>query len=93
MARCKSSYGDLVHSKGLDGAVKLGDSKFWDNQYSKDDYKKTEMYKIICNNPEVTFTYVGHTTNFTVRKACHKSACTGTELRIITLQVDCVIIH
>ena len=40
-----------------------------------DDYKKTEMYKIICNNPEVIFTYVGHTTNFNVRKACHKSAC------------------
>ena len=44
MARCKSSYGDLVNSKGLDGAVKLGDSKFWDNQYSKDDNKKTEWY-------------------------------------------------
>ena len=42
--RYESSYWDLVSSKGLDGAVKLSEAKFWDTQYSRSDYKKTEWY-------------------------------------------------
>ena len=44
LMRYESSYWDLVSSKGLDGAVKLSEAKFWDTQYSRSDYKKTEWY-------------------------------------------------
>ena len=40
------------------------------------DFSKTEMYKIIHCDPEKDFCYVGHTTNFTERKKCHKRAYT-----------------
>ena len=33
------------------------------------------FYKFICKDPEITFVYVGHTTNFATRKSNHKSAC------------------
>ena len=36
------------------------------------DYSKTEIYKIIHCDPDKDFCYVGHTTNFTERKKCHK---------------------
>lgn len=39
------------------------------------DYSKTVMYKIVCNDLTITDCYVGHTTNFTKRKACHKCIC------------------
>jgi hypothetical protein len=32
------------------------------------DYSKCVMYKIVCNDLEITDIYVGHTTNFTRRK-------------------------
>lgn len=51
------------------------------------DFSKTVIYKIVCNDLNITDTYVGHTTNFTKRKNCHKSQCnnekyTGYDLKI-----------
>ena len=41
------------------------------------DYSLTPIsfYHFVCNDPEITSTYVGHTTNFRKRKNQHKSAC------------------
>ena len=39
------------------------------------DYSKTIIYKIVCNDLNITDVYVGHTTNFIKRKARHKSDC------------------
>ena len=38
------------------------------------DYSKTVIYKIVCNDLNVKDVYVGHTTDFTKRKASHKGA-------------------
>jgi hypothetical protein len=38
-------------------------------------YDKSTIYKICCKDPEITDIYVGSTTNFSRRKACHKSNC------------------
>lgn len=37
------------------------------------DYSDTRMYKIVCNDLNVKYTYVGHTTNFNKRKYQHKT--------------------
>ena len=39
------------------------------------DYSRTIIYKIVCNDLKITECYVGHTTEFTKRKYCHKSRC------------------
>jgi hypothetical protein len=39
------------------------------------DYSKACIYKIVCNDLEITECYVGSTTSFSRRKATHKSAC------------------
>lgn len=39
------------------------------------DYSKTIIYKLVCNDVEVTELYVGSTTNFRNRKNNHKSKC------------------
>ena len=39
------------------------------------DYSNTIIYKLVCNNVEVTELYVGSTTNFRNRKNGHKSKC------------------
>jgi hypothetical protein len=39
------------------------------------DYTKTIIYKICCNDLNITDIYIGHTTNFIKRKAHHKSNC------------------
>jgi hypothetical protein len=39
------------------------------------DYSKTIIYKLVCNDVEVTELYVGSTTNFRNRKNGHKSKC------------------
>jgi hypothetical protein len=36
------------------------------------DYSKTIIYKLCCNDINITDIYIGHTTNFTKRKNCHK---------------------
>jgi len=38
-------------------------------------YQNTVMYKIICNDLNITDCYVGHTTNFQTRYRNHKSSC------------------
>ena len=39
------------------------------------DYSRTVIYKIVCNDLNITDCYVGHTTDFIKRKAKHKHAC------------------
>lgn len=39
------------------------------------DYSKTIIYKLVCNDVDVTDIYVGHTTNFIKRRTAHKSKC------------------
>lgn len=39
------------------------------------DYSKTIIYKIVCNDLNITECYVGHTTNFIQRKNKHKYSC------------------
>jgi hypothetical protein len=39
------------------------------------DYSKVIIYKIVCKDLNVTECYVGHTTNFRVRKTLHKYNC------------------
>jgi len=36
---------------------------------------KVSFYRFACNDPEIKSSYVGHTTNFTERKAHHKHNC------------------
>jgi hypothetical protein len=38
-------------------------------------YNNTLIYKLVCNDLTVTDVYVGHTTDFVVRKYRHKSFC------------------
>jgi len=38
-------------------------------------YQNTIIYKIVCNDLDITDCYVGHTTNFIKRKQQHKDAC------------------
>jgi hypothetical protein len=38
-------------------------------------YAKTIIYKLVCNDLNIIECYVGHTTDFTVRKKCHKNRC------------------
>jgi hypothetical protein len=39
------------------------------------DYSNTVIYKLVCNDLNVTDCYVGHTTNFVKRKYGHKLNC------------------
>jgi hypothetical protein len=39
------------------------------------DYSKNVIYKLVCNDLNILGCYVGHTTDFTRRKAYHKSDC------------------
>lgn len=39
------------------------------------DYSKTVIYKLVCNDLNVSDCYVGHTTNFVKRKYAHKNNC------------------
>ena len=41
------------------------------------DYSITPVsfYKFVCKNPNILFSYVGHTTNFIKRKSAHKTCC------------------
>ena len=38
-------------------------------------YSQSIIYKLCCNDPEITDIYVGSTTNFSNRKKAHKSIC------------------
>ena len=39
------------------------------------DFQKTIIYKLVCNDLNIKDIYVGHTTDFTNRKRCHKNDC------------------
>ena len=45
-------------------------------------YSNTIVYKIYCKDELITDIYVGHTTNFFVRKYQHKISCKKSELKI-----------
>jgi predicted GIY-YIG superfamily endonuclease len=51
------------------------------------DYSKTVIYKIVCNDLNTTDLYVGHTTDFTKRKNCHKSDCNNINNKSYNLKV------
>ena len=38
-------------------------------------YQNTVIYKLVCNDLNVPYTYVGHTTDFTKKKYAHKYSC------------------
>ena len=42
---------------------------------TKIDYTKTVIYKIVCNDENVDYLYIGSTTDFTKRKYAHKTCC------------------
>ena len=51
------------------------------------DYQTTIIYKIVCNDLNVKDVYVGHTTDFTKRKAQHKINCNNPDTKIYNLKV------
>ena len=46
---------------------------------TKINHQNTEIYKIVCNDPEVKDLYVGSTTNFVQRKYQHKNSVNNTK--------------
>ena len=42
---------------------------------TKVDYNKTIMYRLCCNDLNITYQHVGYTTDFSSRKNAHKAAC------------------
>ena len=51
------------------------------------DYSNTVIYKIVSNDLNITECYVGHTTDFVRRRACHKNACTNEKGKQYTMKV------
>ena len=51
------------------------------------DYSKTQIYKWVCNDPNINSCYVGHTTNWVKRKASHKERCNGEKTKKYHLQI------
>ena len=51
------------------------------------DYSKTVIYKIFCNDPTITETYVGHTISFIRRENEHKSRCNNQKSDKHNLQI------
>ncbi len=51
------------------------------------DFSKTIIYKIVCNDLNITEVYVGHTTNFINRKALHKSNCNNINGKSYNLKI------
>ena len=39
------------------------------------DYSKGLIYKLVCKDDDITYNYIGSTTNFKQRKNTHKSCC------------------
>lgn len=58
------------------------------------DYSKTIIYKLICQDPNVTDFYVGSTTDFRSRKANHNRSCCNptnksyNELKYVTIRAN-----
>ena len=51
------------------------------------DFSKTILYKLVCNDLNVTHCYVGHTTHFIKRRANHKSKCYNQNCKDYNLKV------
>ena len=51
------------------------------------DYSNTIIYKIYCNDNEVKYVYIGHTTNFSQRKCCHKNTCNNIKSYLYNLKI------
>ena len=51
------------------------------------DYQNTMIYKICCNDLNIHYVYVGHTTNFIKRKCIHKSNCNNNNSKSYNLKV------
>lgn len=51
------------------------------------DYSKTIIYKLVCNDLEITDIYVGQTTNFIKRRQYHKSKCNNKNSKAYNLLV------
>lgn len=51
------------------------------------DFSKTQIYKIVCNDLDIKFTYVGHTTNLTKRRYQHKANCNNENRKSYHLKV------
>lgn len=51
------------------------------------DYNKTVIYKIVCNDLNITDVYIGSTTDFTKRKSCHKSRCNNEKSKYYNLKL------
>ena len=46
---------------------------------NKRDYSNTIIYRLICNDSAVTYTYIGYTTNFSQKKHFHKQCCNNSK--------------
>jgi hypothetical protein len=51
------------------------------------DYSKTIIYKLICNDENITDFYIGHTTDYLQRKNNHKSHCNNIKSKKHNLKV------
>ena len=51
------------------------------------DYSNTIIYKIYCNDNDVKDVYIGHTTNFSQRKCCHKNTCNNIQSELYNLKI------
>jgi hypothetical protein len=51
------------------------------------DYSKTIIYKIVCNDLNITDVYVGSTTDFIRRKGQHKTVCNNEKSKKYNLKV------
>tara|TARA_R110000803_G_scaffold50829_1_gene105379 strand:- start:525 stop:1244 length:720 start_codon:yes stop_codon:yes gene_type:complete len=54
---------------------------------TKIDYSKTVIYKIVCDDDNITDLYVGSTTEFVKRKYQHKNACNNQNNRCYNLKL------
>ena len=50
-------------------------------------YENTIIYKLCCQDLNVPYVYVGHTTNFIKRKARHKIDCNNSNKKEYNLKV------
>ena len=51
------------------------------------DYSKTIIYKIVCNDLNITDVYVGHTTNMVKRRWGHKTSCNNEKDKHYNLKI------
>ena len=52
------------------------------------DYSNTIIYKIYCKDTSISDTYIGHTTNFLLRKQQHKYVSNNIKKQVIIRYVS-----